>query len=282
MTCPACGGALETSSNGAYARCTACRSIYMTYGGELRPVAIPPGTDPVIFARGIGFAAAGETPSAQPAASAPAPGMDLPPDPMTATKNAFLNKASNMGVRVKMGGVNVDLNKGGVAVDTRRLEKNIERKVERTVSGWIWGCVFSVFFFGLVGAILVVVGGYVGWAVVTSGSSSSSAEAASWDGKSPYVCPPNGHVTLSDVTADLPGQTAITAGGNCELVLEDVTIKAGTALSAAANAKVTLKGGSYAGTEAAIDAMGNATVTVDGAKIEGKAEKLGGAKITGM
>jgi hypothetical protein len=273
MTCPTCGGALETSPNGAYARCQKCQKIFMTHGGQLRPVDLPPGTDPALFASGVGFPSAAG--SGQPA---------LPPDPLTATKNAFANKASNMGVRVKVGGVSVDMDKGGVSVDTKKLQKNLERKVDQKISQYIWGCVFTVFFFGVVAAILAVLGGYIALQVVSTsgGGSSGSAEAADWDGTAPYDCPVNGNVTLSGVTANLPGKTAINAAANCHLTIENCDITADTVVDAGGNAVVTITGGHINGSTAAINAMGNAKVTVSGTKVEGPTEHLGNAKISGI
>ena len=227
MNCPSCSAPLETSPNGAYARCTSCAKLYMTYGGELRPVQIPPGTDPAVFAAGVGFPAPGG-----------GGGQALPPDPMTATKNAFLNKASNMGVRVKVGGVNVDLDKGGVGVDTSRLQKNIERKVDQKISQWIFGCIFSIVFAVVVIGILVLLAGYIGFEVFRS-SGGGPATEAEWDGKSTFVCPSGAPVTLSGVTADVKG-TAIDAGGNCKLTLEDMDITGDIAIEAGGNAQVTV------------------------------------------
>lgn len=273
MNCPSCGGACETTPSGLYARCTRCQKMYTVAAGALTAVTLPTGTDPALFAAGVGFATQGASAGG---------GMELPPDPMTAMKNAFAEKASNVGVRAKVGGVQVDLSKGGVSVDTSKLEKKIEQKVERTISGWIWGCVFTVVFFGLFAGIVVLVGGYVGWAVVSGGGPSAADEAAAaWDGKTPFVCPPNGSLTLSGVTADLSG-TAITAGGNCQLTLEGVNLTADVGISAGGNAKVTVIGGSVKGRQQAISAMGNALVTVDGAHIDGAVEKLGGAKVNGI
>lgn len=264
MTCPSCNGPCETTPSGLYARCTACQRMYTVAGQDLRPVELPPGTDMALFASGVGFGG----------------GPPLPPDPMEATKRAFAHKASNLGVRARVGGVQVDLDKGGVSVDTSRLEKKLEQKVEQKVSQWIFGCILTVFIFGAMAAVLVLVAGYVGWEIMAGGSPADAA-AAEWDGKTPFVCPANGNVTISGVTANLSG-TAVEAGGNCVLTLDDVDITADTAVHAGGNAKVTISGGHLKGKEAAVSAMGNATVTASGVKVEGPVKKLGGAKVSGI
>lgn len=269
MNCPACGGACTASPNGMYARCNACEKLYTTGGGQLRPVVLPAGTDPALFAAGLGFGGAGQ--------------QALPPDPMQAMKNSFAEKASNMGVRAKVGGVQIDLNKGGVSVDTAKLQKDVEKRIERKISGWIGGCVFSIFFFGFVALLLIVIFGYVGFSFMTAGNpvNEASEKAAEWDGKTPFVCPPNGNVTLSGVTADLPG-TAIKAGGNCTLVLEDMNITGDVAVDAGGNATVTITGGTLKGKKNSIVAGGNANVVVSGATVDGPTKKSGGATISGI
>jgi hypothetical protein len=272
MTCPACNGELETSPNGAYARCKQCAKLYMTHGGTLRPVDIPAGTDPAMFAAGVGFPSAGGQQG----------GFVMPPDPMTATKNAFKERASNVGVRVKVGGVSMDLDKGGMSVDTSKLQKNIERKVDQKISQWIWGCVFTVFFFGVVAALLLVLGGYITYQVASSGSGggAGAATAASWDGRSTYTC--HGNETLSGVTADLGDQVAIEALGNCNLTLEDMDIRGSVGVQAGGNATVNIVGGHIKGTENSITAAGNAKVHVSGATIEGPQEASANGKIDGI
>ncbi|MDP2309911.1 MAG: hypothetical protein Q8P18_28085 [Pseudomonadota bacterium] len=270
MTCPACAGALETSPNGSYARCKACKALYMTYGGNLTPVQIPAGTDPELFAAGVGFAGA-------------AGGPVLPPDPMTATRNALAARAANMGVRAKVGGVQIDMSRGGIDVDTSRLQKNIERKIDQKISGWIFGCIFMVFFFGLVTLIIVSLGGYIFYEATSGGSAGSAAvaKAAAWDGSSTFVCPANGAVTIEDVTANVTG-TAIKAGGNCDLTLDGVNITADIGIDAGGNATVTIKGGSITGGTNSIKVGANATVVVNGATITGPTAKAANGSIEGM
>lgn len=270
MTCPVCTAALEYAPNGAHARCGRCDRIYAL--PALDEVKVPVGVDPAEHGETLGF----------PAAAAP-----MPVDPMTATKNAFAARAAEKakaGVRVKFGGVAVDVGSGGVGVNTDRLEKDLKKKAGDTVSGWIWGCVGSVVIGGLVLLGFVVIGGIVTWQVMAPGGSSGggASETAAWDGKAPFSCGGNDNVTLSGASAALPGQIAITAGGNCELTLEGVDVSGGTALSVAGNATVTVNGGRLAGTDAAVSASANATVTGSGVKVEGEVKKKGGAKVSGF
>ena len=75
-------------------------------------VEVPVGVDPLQHSYTLGFP--------------PPPPPALPPDPIEATRRAFAARAANADVRVKMGGVSVDLSRDGVGVDTTRLEKDIE------------------------------------------------------------------------------------------------------------------------------------------------------------
>ncbi len=269
MNCPACAFALEYAPNGVHARCGRCDRIFVL--PALDEVKVPIGVDPMEHGETLGF----------PTVAAP-----LPVDPMTATKNAFAARAAEKakaGVRVKVGGVAVDVGSGGVGVNTERLEKDLKKKAGDTVSGWIWGCVGSVVIGGLVLLGFVVIAGIVTWQVMAPGGSAGGAsETAAWDGKAPFTCGGNDNVTLTGASAALPGQIAITAGGNCELTLVDVDVSGGTAVSAAGNATVTVSGGRLAGTDAAVSASANATVTGSGVEVEGEVKKKGGAKVSGL
>ena len=155
MVCTACQGALESSPNGMYKRCLACGALYIYYEGTLRPMEIPAGSDPQLFLQGVGFASAGGPPK----------------DPMTAMKDSFaakIPKAEDVHVKVKMGGVKLDLSTGGVGVDTTKLENSLWKKVQDTVGGWIWGCAFAIVFIGIFGCLfggiaLYALGHTKGW-----------------------------------------------------------------------------------------------------------------------
>lgn len=264
MQCTACNGSTESSPNGSYARCTACKALYMVWEGKLSPVQIPAGMDAATFMKGIGFDG----------------GI---PTPMESTKAALAKAVVPTGVRVKMGGVNVDFDKDGVSVDPTKAIKKAEKAVENKISGWIWGCALSAVMLGFVVVILGLVAGVVGWSLFTStGGGSGSVGAGDWDGKAPYVCPVNGHVSLAGVRADLPGKTAITAGGNCELELTGVDVSGDVAIEVKGNAKVTIVGGNLKGTTAAIKASANGSVDLTGTMVEGDVQKSGAAKVEGL
>ena len=242
----------------------------MTYGGELRLVDIPTGTDPAVFAQGLGFPG----------------GAGMPPDPMEATRRAFAKAAADKaaaGVRIKTGGVAIDIGSGGVSVDTKKLAKDVERKVDQKIGQYVGGCVFSVFFFVVVGALLLCVGGYVGWQVMKpAGGGFGGGSTVEWDGRSTYTCMGSKEITISGVTARLPGSTGVSATGSCTVTLVDVDIDAEVGVEALGNATIIIQGGHIKGSEAAVFAAANGTVKVEGASIEGKAAKKGNGTISGM
>lgn len=149
MSCPTCSGALESNSTGMYKRCTACGALYMFYNNQLSPLQLPPGTDMDLFVKAQGF-----------------PSQPKLLNPMEATQEAFKARAQekvDAGVRVKVGGVKVDLRPGGMDVDTSRLQRDVEKKVSSTISGWIWGCVGTVLIGGLIFVVFAGILGYVWW-----------------------------------------------------------------------------------------------------------------------
>ncbi|MCA9589795.1 MAG: hypothetical protein KC657_31040, partial [Myxococcales bacterium] len=93
-------------------------------------------------------------------------------------------------------------------------------------------------------------------------------------------CKGNDKVTLSGVTATV-SDTAIRAGGNCQLTLVNVKLTAPVGIEAAANAKVTMTGGSITASTNSVVASAAANVTLTGTQVTGKSKKSGAAKITG-
>jgi len=252
MHCLQCGGSFEyAGANKEHARCTKCLALHAVVRPghvQLMDVRAPNGqVDPqftAIFAQQLGFA------------------------PRQAQQHV-----------VGLGGVNV-------IVPTARIQRDIQNRI----SGFIWGWIIT-------GIVLVVlaIGGLVLFFYVRSqmndataggGSyapSTGAAKASSWDGKSPFTCGASDNVVIKDVTANLSSGTAITAGAACQVTLENVNITAPDGILAMASSHVTVKGGSIKATGEAINAMGSATVDVQGAKISGKTSTLGpGAKITGV
>ena len=70
--------------------------------------------------------------------------------------------------------------------------------------------------------------------------------------------------------------------GNCKLTLEDMDITGDIAIEAGGNAQVTVVGGHVKGRENAITAGGNAKVIVQGATVEGATKAGGNGKIEGL
>lgn len=101
----------------------------------------------------------------------------------------------------------------------------------------------------------------------------------SWDGTSAFECSGNDDVTITGITATLPG-TAIIANGNCHVKLIDCNVKADTVIEAEGNAEVRLQNGSYEGA-VAIDAGGNSVIRIAGAKVTGKKKHRANARIDG-
>jgi hypothetical protein len=156
-------------------------------------------------------------------------------------------------------------------------DKMIEHAKDKIKSALFWYVGFGL----LAGAIVLGVVLYLRHTVhkaMTEPSASAKA-AAKWDGKSPLTCS-SGEVTIEGVTAKLDG-TAITASGDCHLKLIGVDVSAAIAIEAGGNATVSIEGGSIAGTKHAVHALGNAEVKLDKTKVTGEKKKLGSAKIVG-
>lgn len=101
-----------------------------------------------------------------------------------------------------------------------------------------------------------------------------------WDGSKPYECTGNADKRLKDLKLDnLAHDPAITATGNCKLVLENVDISAVRPLEAKGNASVKVIGGRLKGTSTAVTATGNSKVVIEGATLDGGIEKLGRATV---
>ena len=161
--------------------------------------------------------------------------------------------------------------------------KTPENYLKDKASSMIWGWIIGAVILGLVLLTFVGVGIYV--YVVANDSSSpvdgkAQKAAAAWDGTSTFECKGNDKVTLSGVTATV-SDTAIRAGGNCQLTLVNVKLTAPVGIEAAANAKVTMTGGSITASTNSVVASAAANVTLTGTQVTGKSKKSGAAKITG-
>ncbi len=186
-----------------------------------------------------------------------------------------------MKARFRVGGINIDASTDG-GIDTDKIGKQVTDKVKSNLIWYGVGCV-------IVGIVLIGLA-ILAWYIYaqasdpTSGTKAATgaAETVTWDGKSTYSCGGSKHVKIEGVTAELSSGTAVNAGGGCHVELVNVNITAPTALSAGANAKITVTGGSITGKQFAAKALGNAQITFSGTKVEGKTQALGaGAKITG-
>ena len=225
------------------------------------------------------------TPAPQAPAIAPYTG-PMPPSPQEATANAFKQAAADrldprnyeVKASVNIGGIKI---KGSSAsgIDTDSITNQIANKAKSTVIWWGIGCAVLA----LVVAIVAALAFYILYAANQSApgaTPSATATAATWDGKSTFSCGGNQHLKLKGITANLASGTAINAGANCQLDLEDVNITAPVCISAGANAKVTVKGGSVNGSQFAAQALGTSQITFSGTKITGNRNALGG-KIIG-
>lgn len=221
-----------------------------------------------------------------PAAPAAPTQQPMPLDPMAATKQAFDKRLQekldpeNVEVRgqVNIGGFKVRASsKGGL--DTGGLVEQAKGKAKTELIWYAGGCVII----GIVLVGLCGLGGYIFYGVRSGGSgvSPSEAQASAWNGQTPLSCGGNDSIRIEGVTAALPNDTAISAGGNCHVELVNVNITAKVGISAGANAVVTVTGGSVTGTEAAASALGSATITFSGTTVTGEKSALGGAHITG-
>jgi hypothetical protein len=208
----------------------------------------------------------------------------LPPNPMQAMQNAFTQEAkerldpSNYEVKAKLnvGGIKIGMSsKDGV--DTGAIGDQLKDKAKSTVIWWAIGCVAVLFVVALLGGI-----GIYAYMQVAGGSSATADRAASWDGKTPFVCGGNDKVKISGVSAKIASGAAVTAGGNCMAELVNVTIDAPIGVAAMGNGKITVKGGSVTGSQYAAQAIGSgALISFDGTTVNGKTNILGGAKIAG-
>ena len=222
----------------------------------------------------------------------PQPMGQMPPPPPTAAQaigGAFAQEAkerldpSNYEVKARfnIGGLKIDAS-SSEGINTDKLGQQLKDKAKSNLIWYGAGCV-------IVGIVLIGLAG-LGWYIYSQASDSTSgtkaatgpAETVSWDGKSMYNCGGSKHVKIEGVTADISSGMAINAGGGCHVELVNVNITAPIALSAGANAVITVTGGSITGKQFAAKALGNAKITFSGTKVTGKTQALGaGAKITG-
>lgn len=184
--------------------------------------------------------------------------------------------------RIHVGGLNINASSDG-GVDTQGLQNQLKDKAKSQVIWWGIGCgILFVVALGVAGLGLYI------WhsakvamdSTSSTSTSSRSAKAATWDGKSAFTCGGSDAVILTGVKANL-SSTAITTMGSCALTLVDCDITAPTAIDAGGSSSVTVTGGTLNGSAFAVKAGGSANVTLAGTKVTGKTRSLGSAKITG-
>jgi hypothetical protein len=161
---------------------------------------------------------------------------------------------------------------------TNKLAHKITNRLDVIVGGWIWGMAFAAFMLLAVVGIGLYLYYYEGILDKNAPVPVKEATAASWDGKSTFICDGNDSLTLSGVQATL-STTAIVASGNCKLTLEQMNITAPVVIEAGSNAKVSIKQSTLTGTTTSIDASGNSTVTSQESQISGPTKTSGLAKI---
>ncbi len=103
-----------------------------------------------------------------------------------------------------------------------------------------------------------------------------------WMGTTPLFCGGNEDMTYEGLTVSLPGQTAITATGNCHLTLVDCNITASQGIVADGNSAIVLRRGSVTGTTGALTADGNAHIVVEGTRVDGATSAARPGSITGV
>lgn len=264
MQCLNCGGQLEWAGGGKYARCMRDLSLFSQENGQLTPVVVQApggGFNPEfnnMFASNLGF-------GPPPPGAQPMPPPQQGPGPQHDYGKGQFDLGGGQQLRVKING------------------QSPENFAKNQVSSMIWGWIIGAAVVGLLLIGGVILGIYI-WLSADGASASSSggaptktAQAAQWDGKTPFSCGGNDAIALTGVNAT----AGVTASGNCQLTLTNVTINAPVAITASANAKVTVVGGTVTGTTNSAVVSANGSVTFTGTKVTGKSSKSGNGKVVG-
>ncbi len=263
MQCLNCGGPFEWAGGGQHARCVRCLSMFNHQNGQLTPIIVQApggGFNPefnATFAHNLGFGP--PPPGAQPM---PPPQMG-PPQPQHNVGAGTFDMGGGQQLHVKIDG------------------KTPENYLKDKASSMIWGWIIGAVILGIVVLTFVGVGIYVYVAAKDTSSpatAAKAAQAASWDGTSPFTCGGADVVALTGVTAT----AGIKASGSCVLTLTGVSITAPVGIEASGNAKVTMTGGSITSSTSSVVASANAKVDLVGTKVTGKTKSSGNAKISGV
>lgn len=113
------------------------------------------------------------------------------------------------------------------------------------------------------------------------GKHSALVSALVWSGDEPITCTGNDDIAVSGVEASFTSGTAISATGNCHFRCTDCNISAPTAIDASGNAQITIINGTIKGTAILADASGNAHVNISGnVTASGRVRENGNAKVS--
>ena len=115
-----------------------------------------------------------------------------------------------------------------------------------------------------------------------TGSIKGQALVLLWDRQSPLACTDNAVMVLENRTIERSFGPLVEASGHCQLLLENVRMKASRVVVARDDARVVIKGGRLEATGAALEVSGRATVQVEGAEVVGKIVREGEARLQGV
>jgi hypothetical protein len=105
------------------------------------------------------------------------------------------------------------------------------------------------------------------------GGGGGGSGGGDWDGKSMLLCGGDQVVHLSKRKIEMADGPVVTAGGNCQLTIDDCDFKSPRVLSVGGSAKVTVKGGHFEATNASSGAAPRMTST-DPAQMAQMAERM--------
>jgi hypothetical protein len=246
-----------------------CLSLFSYDGGQLTPIVVQApggGFNPefnAIFAQNLGF-------------GPPPPGAQPMPPPMQQPAGGYGQPPPQH----NYGAGTFDMG-GGHQLHVKINGKTPENYLKDKASSMVWGWIIGAVILGILVLSFAGIGIYVWMSAKdmssTPGAAAKAAEAADWDGKTPFTCGGNDVVALTGVTAT----AGVKASANCQLTLTGVTITAPVGIDASGNAKVTVTGGSITSSASSVVASGNAKVDFVGTKVTGKAKTSGLAKVTG-
>jgi hypothetical protein len=110
-------------------------------------------------------------------------------------------------------------------------------------------------------------------------------EGVVWDDETTFTCAGNEEKTIEGVTKAFttPNLVAVEAGGSCILRLKNCDLTADFPVKVFGNAVVTIDGGRIEGRQQSLQAMGNGRIVIEGARIEGpEPGTMGNGEIEGL